>query len=187
MLALLDRAGIESLDSRVRRTAHAIVASGWRQNVCHYNAWGVQRGGWTGDWYVWGSEEENPDGSMRKTPTQEWRAFTSWRQAIADYDKRINTASSKAGYAAAAAILAAPGRENDAAFWAALGQGGYYTDKKNIHPPDFASICARVRTEFAGATPERLAEAKAWAVEALKAPAKAAGGSESKSPFPGSV
>jgi hypothetical protein len=162
MEALLTRYGIVTSDMRHRMTAHAIFASGWKQNVWHFNAWGVKRGSWKGDWYTMNTQEADASGAYYDVPGEGWRAFTSWKESITDFLNRISPTSSREGYRNAYEHLVQTGQAHDAEYWAALGVGGYYTDKA-FKPEDFANLVNRVRIELAAATPAQIAEADAWA------------------------
>lgn len=146
---ILRAAGVTSETVRRRMTAHAIVASGWRQAVWCYNAWGVKTGkSWAGDYYEMTTLEDDGTGSLYVVPNDAWRAFPSWDAAVRDYEKRINVNSSR--YGEAARILPDP-NVPDSEFWAALGRGGYYTDTQNMTPSKFGSLCARVSKELESA------------------------------------
>lgn len=163
MDALLQRCGVDDPDERVRMTAHAVIASGWRQNVWWYNAWGVKRGKWPGDYYQRDTKEENKDGELYDVPGEQWRAFGGWCDAVEDFRGRIAPESYRRGYEQAYQhLVAGPGREHDAGYWEALGNGGYYTDTK-FTPAKFAKLCDRIRRELASAKPEAFANAKLWA------------------------
>lgn len=162
MDALLQRYGITNADKRARMTAHAIFASGWKQNVWHYNAWGVKRGSWPGDWYIKGTQEADEEGDLYDVPKAEWRAFENWKQAIDDFLQRISPTSSREGYRQAAGVLSLPGAEHDADYWAGLKAGGYFTDKQ-FKPENFASLVARVRTEINGALADEIKSARDFA------------------------
>lgn len=164
MDALLKRYGIVNDDMRHRMTAHAIFASGWKQNVWHFNAWGVKRGSWKGDWYIMGTQEADDAGTLYDVPKAEWRAFTSWKESIEDFLNRISPTSDRAGYRSAYAELVQPGIEHDAAYWDALGSGGYYTDKK-FKGADFAALVKRVRSELAALPAEAKQSAQTFAGE----------------------
>jgi hypothetical protein len=154
MDGILRACGVDAEHVRRRMTAHAIVASGWRQAVWHHNAWGVKTGkSWTGDWYAMTTQEDDGSGNLYTVPNDAWRAFPNWRGAVADYQRRISPTSSR--YAAAHAALVDPVAP-DAAFWETLGAGGYYTDTQAMTPAKFASVCARVRNEVAAATPAEI-------------------------------
>jgi hypothetical protein len=168
MEALLTRYGIVTSDMRHRMTAHAIFASGWKQKVWHYNAWGVKRGSWLGDWYTMDTQEADASGAYYDVPEEGWRAFSSWRESIEDFLNRISPTSPREGYRAAYEHLVQPGKEHDALYWEALGSGGYYTDKA-FKPADFANLVIRVRLELATATPAQLVAADDWAVQHIAA------------------
>jgi hypothetical protein len=168
MDALLKRYGIVNVDQRVRMIAHAIMASGWKQKIWHFNAWGVKKGSWKGDYYIMGTQEADDAGDLYSVPKAEWRAFTSWAQAIDDFLTRISPTSEREGYRQASAHLVMEGPEHDGQYWDALGAGGYYTDKK-FKGEQFASIAKRVRTELAAATPEQVSSAHAFAAANIDA------------------
>ena len=144
MNAILVNAGVESDAARVRMIAHAIVASGWRQNVWNYNAWGVQQGSWRGPYYEMYTEEIGEDGNVHEVPDAAWRSFEGWQQAVDDFYTRINPDSQRPSYRQAYRHLMNPSRKADAVYWSALGDGNYYTaahfDKKK-----FAMLCWGVR------------------------------------------
>ena len=170
MDSLLRRIGISRTGERVRMTANAIFASGWKQNVWWFNAWGVKRGSWKGNWYTMKTLEARKDGSYYAVDNATWRAFDGWRQAVEDFQGRISPDSGRAGYREAYEHLVdetSPVELADAAYWDALGAGGYYTDKK-FKGANFASLCARVRSELESATREERANAELWAAEQVK-------------------
>ncbi len=144
MNAILVDAGVESGAARVRMIAHAIVASGWRQNVWNYNAWGVQRGSWYGPYYEMYTEEIDEDGNVHEVPDAAWRSFESWRQAVDDFYARINPDSPRPSYRQAYRHLMNPSRKADAVYWSALGDGNYYT-AQHFDKKKFAMLCWGVR------------------------------------------
>jgi len=168
MDALLRRYGIVNADQRARMTAHALFASGWKQKIWHFNAWGVKRGSWPGDYYQMNTQEADDAGNLYSVPGAEWRAFTSWKEAIDDFLTRISPTAEREGYRQASAHLVMEGPEHDAQYWDALGAGGYYTDKK-FKGENFASLAKRVRTELAAATPEQVTSAEAFAMTNIDA------------------
>jgi hypothetical protein len=163
MDALLSRYGITNADQRARMTAHAIFASGWAQKVWHFNAWGVKRGSWPDGYYQMNTKEADAAGNYYDVPGEQWRAFTSWKQAIDDFLNRISPTSERAGYKNAARHLIAGGASHDAEYWDSLGYGGYYTDKA-FDGQDFAKLVTRVRSELAKADPDQAAKASAFAL-----------------------
>jgi hypothetical protein len=165
MDSILVACGINSPAARVKMTAHAIFASGWRQNCWNYNAWGVKVGSWEGAWFSKGTQEADDSGAYYST-TAAWRAFDGWRDAVRDYTKRIGPDSWSEKYRKAAGYLPVEGSEADRQFWASLGAGGYYTDKQ-FGPDDFASLCRRVRTELNSATEVEMERARDWAAKAV--------------------
>lgn len=167
MDALLSRYGITNADQRARMTAHAIFASGWAQKVWHYNAWGVKRGSWPGDYYEMGTKEADTAGEYYDVPAEQWRAFENWKQAIDDFLTRISPTSPNPGYQTAARHLIISGAMHDAEYWDALGYGGYYTDKA-FKGPDFAKLVARVRSEISNANPDQAAKAREFALENIE-------------------
>lgn len=164
MNAILMACGIDNEPQRIKMTAHAIFASGWKQNCWHYNAWGVKIGTWKGNWYTMGTLEADQNGEYYST-TASWRAFGSWCEAVQDYLDRIGPDSWNQSYRNAWGYMQVEGAEADSQFWAALGDGGYYTDQQ-FGPDKFASLCDRVRQELASATEADLASAKDWAAVA---------------------
>jgi len=143
---ILEVEGIEEEHVRRRLTAHAIVASGWRQNVHAFNVWKVKLGKAAMDYYV-GDTVEEKDGATYTEKGTKWRAYDSFGAALSDHP-----VFSMSRYAAAKVALLDAARP-DGDYWKELGKAGYYTDTMNIHPPDFASICHRVATETANAAP----------------------------------
>jgi mannosyl-glycoprotein endo-beta-N-acetylglucosaminidase len=144
MDAILRAQGIDSFDERARMVAHAVVASGWRQNVWNYNAWGVQLGSWSGPHFTMNTTEMTPDGEyvmVRDTP---WRSFDSWKDAVDDYRSRITSKSNRVSYRKAHEHLVSASRKSDAAFWEALGEGNYYT-AANFSKKKYAVLCRAVR------------------------------------------
>ena len=144
MNAILVDAGVESDAARVRMIAHAIVASGWRQNVWNYNAWGVQQGSWRGPYYVMYTEEIGDDGKVHEVPDAAWRSFEGWQQAVDDFYARINPDSQRPSYRQAYRHLMNPSRKADAVYWSALGDGNYYT-AEHFDKKKFAMLCWGVR------------------------------------------
>lgn len=151
---ILRACGVTSEPRRIKMIAHAVVASGWKQNVWWFNAWGVKRGSWTGDYYTQDTIEEI-DGVEQPFPSEPWRAFRNWRQAVEDYQRRINPSSSSTGYAQAGALLDDDSPGSCAAFWQAAKKGRYFTGTK-FTPQMFASVCNRVRREIASASRSEL-------------------------------
>lgn len=148
--AILRLCGVGSAVVRRRLTAHAIVASGWRQNVWCYNPWGVKTGAsWTGDWYEKNTQEDDGTGTLYEVPNAAWRAFPNWSAAVRDQLERISPASGR--YAKAHAALISESRP-DSDYWRELGIAGYYTDTTNMTPEKFASVCDRVEAEVSSAT-----------------------------------
>jgi flagellum-specific peptidoglycan hydrolase FlgJ len=147
MDSILVSCGILEPHVRRRMTAHAIVASGWRQNCWNHNAWGVKTGSsWAGDFYTMDTKEDDGTGHLYDVPNDAWRSFASWREAVADFLKRISASSKR--YGAAAAALVDPARP-DEDYWAELGRAGYYTDTTNMTAQKFGSLCDRVASEVA--------------------------------------
>lgn len=148
MNAILASCGVASAVVRRRMTAHAIVASGWKQNCWCHNAWGVKTGkSWTGDWYTMTTYEDDGTGTLYVVPNDAWRAFATWAEAVADFQKRISPSSSR--YADAYAALVDESR-SDSDYWAELGEAGYYTDTTSMTPGKFKKLCDRVASETAG-------------------------------------
>ncbi|MCP4604555.1 MAG: hypothetical protein GY847_29205 [Proteobacteria bacterium] len=148
MNAILTECGVESEQVRVRMTAHAIVASGWRQNIWNYNAWGVQLGSWTGPWYIRGTIEADDDGNYYSVHDAAWRSFSDWREAVRDYRNRISPASLRESYREAYRHLIDPSNRADAAYWESLRKGRYYTDQQ-FTKARFTILCNIVRRELA--------------------------------------
>lgn len=142
---ILRNAGVLEEHVRRRITAHAIVASGWRQAVWNHNVWGVKTGkSWTGDYYTMTTQEEI-GGKMVTIPDDAWRSFPSFVAAIHDFQGRISASSGRYGQSHKALID--PARP-DSDYWAELGKAHYYTDTQNMTPPKFQSLCNRVRREL---------------------------------------
>jgi hypothetical protein len=141
---ILYERGVESRNARARMTAHAIIASGWRQNVFHHNAWGVKRGSWEGAWFLKSTNEVDYLGYDHVDYDTKWRAFESWDQAIDDYLGRITRESERPSYRKAARFLVDRDNRADADFWKALSEGNYYTGSA-FTPERFGFICYRVR------------------------------------------
>jgi hypothetical protein len=156
MDAILFECGVESAQARVRMIAHAIVASGWRQNVWNFNAWGVQLGSWDGPWFIKSTYEVNEYGDFYTVWTAAWRSFSSWQEAVEDYQRRISSGSKRDSYRTAYAYLNDPDPWADISFWSALKEGRYYTDHR-FTGRKFAVLCKRVRQElsehYAGLNP----------------------------------
>lgn len=179
MNAILEACGIAGSPQRVKMTAHAIFASGWRQNCFNYNAWGVKVGSWKGPWFSKGTQEATESGEYYSI-TAAWRAFSGWCEAVQDYTDRIGPDSWNQNYREASKFLPIPGEGADRDFWAALGAGGYYTDKQ-FGPQSFASLCSRVRSELGVASDTDLEAARNWAVDAT---GRTGGWPAGKFPFP---
>jgi hypothetical protein len=145
---ILRALGVTQEHVRRRLTAHAIVASGWRQNVHAFNVWKVKIGGWSGDYYIGDTVEENKAGATYTEHGTKWRAYSSFDAALADHP-----VFTMKRYAAAEVALLDPSRP-DADYWIELGKAGYYTDTHQIHGDDFASICRRVAHELGAAPPD---------------------------------
>lgn len=157
MDGILRSCGVTAAHVRRRMIAHAIVASGWRQNVWCYNAWGVKTGSsWAGAWYTMTTQEDDGTGTMYTVYDDKWRAFPGWKACVVDFQGRIAAASSRYGASYAALIDEA---RLDSEYWRELGIAGYYTDTTNMHPDDFASVCQRVYSELVSATPAEFAAA----------------------------
>lgn len=58
---------------------------------------GIKKNGWTGRVYVKDATEQNPDGTYRVYPLEEWRAYDSWEQSILDHNDYISTRSTDGG------------------------------------------------------------------------------------------
>jgi len=144
MSAILVQNNIIKPSVKVRMIAHAIVASGWRQNVWNYNAWGVQRGSWRGPYHILNTIEETDQGTPYQVKDAPWRAFRGWAEAVRDYHNRISADSKRPSYRQAYRHLHNPGSKADAAYWAALGEGNYYTAQK-FTAKKFAALCHGIR------------------------------------------
>jgi hypothetical protein len=147
MNTILVRNGVDDEHVRVRMIAHAIIASGWRQSVWHHNAWGVKQGSWKAEWYEMPTIEADDMGNRLVVQNERWRAFSSWEEAIADYQNRITKRSRRPSYRKAAIFLNDPHRLADAAYWEALGNGNYYTAQA-FTPTRFSLLCRYVRREL---------------------------------------
>jgi hypothetical protein len=141
---ILREHGVESRNARARMTAHAIVASGWRQSVFNHNAWGVKQGSWEGPWFLKSTNEVDYLGYDQVEYDTRWRSFESWGAAIDDYRERISRGSERPSYRRAARFLADRDNRADADFWRALSEGNYYTGSA-LTPERFGFICYRVR------------------------------------------
>jgi len=141
---ILREAGVESRTTRSRMTAHAIIASGWKQNVFHHNAWGVKRGSWSGHWFQKGTTEMNDLGFLTTVDDAKWRAFDGWRQAVDDYLSRITRESHRPAYRKAARFLHDKDYRSDDDYWKALSEGNYYTGQA-FTAEHFGFLCYRVR------------------------------------------
>ncbi|MDJ0766473.1 MAG: hypothetical protein QNJ97_26090 [Myxococcota bacterium] len=127
---ILTSHGVAQTQVRVRMIAHAIVASGWRQNIWNYNAWGVQVGSWKGPWFIMSTLEMDENGHYYTVYSAMWRAFSGWDEAIADYRERISPTSSREYYREAYKWLVDPDAWADISYWNALKEGRYYTDRR---------------------------------------------------------
>lgn len=158
MDALLSELGVSESHVRRRLTAHAIVASGWRQAIWHFNAWGVKRASWSGPWYVMPTDEEIKGETVhfKGGKVAQWRAFSGWREAFDDTIARLQRSPGRlqALYDASA---------DDSDYWKASGAAKYYTDTRNMTPERFGKLCGRVRLEIESATPDEIAAAAAFA------------------------
>lgn len=174
MDALLRRLGVED-PARTRLHALAYQASGWRQNVWHFNAWGTKRGSWPGEWYTLSTWEDDGSGNMIPVKAAEWRAFTGWAEALVDTWERLTR---HPRYAARSGVALVSRHMSDDDFFKALGLDGYYTD--TTKPPTyFSGITSKIRRELAAATPAELAAAEMWAAGAVEI----AGGEVEGAPF----
>lgn len=163
MLALLERYGIAESYVRERVTAHAILASGWKQNCFNHNAWGVKRGSWAGNYVVLSTYEEINKERI-KVEGAEWRAFDNWRSAIDDYFKRINVENNR--YSSAAKALYSRLIDCDKTFFDQLRVAGYFTDT-GMSAGEFQSIVNGIRDEWKNATPADLKSADDFAKGAI--------------------
>jgi hypothetical protein len=146
---ILREAGVESLTARSRMTAHAIIASGWKQSVFHHNAWGVKRGSWDGPWFQKSTTEMTRLGFLTTDYEAQWRAFDSWAHAIDDYLSRISRESRRPSYRKAARFLFDKDFRSDDDYWQALSEGNYYTGQ-TFTPERFGFLCYRVRQTVRG-------------------------------------
>ena len=139
--------GVESEHVRTRMIAHAIVASGWKQKVWNFNAWGVRQGSWEKDWYVMPTYEENEHGNLEYVADASWRAFTGWEEAIQDFQQRISPDSDRPSYREAYRHLVAEtvSLRTARAYWDALSDGNYYTATW-FTGEKFARLCGGVRS-----------------------------------------
>ncbi len=144
MDSILLENGVKPFEKRVRMIAHAILSSGWRQNVWHYNAWGVKKGSWDGPWYEMNTVEVDRNGRETAVIDEEWRAFSNWAESVEDYLQRITRESHRPSYREAARHLASSDRKADVRFWRSLGEGNYYTTQK-FSPGRFSALCFHVR------------------------------------------
>lgn len=138
--------GVVSETIRVHMIAHAIVASGWKQNVWNYNAWGVKQGSWEKSWYMMPTYEEDENGNDVFVEDAAWRSFENWPEAIADFQSRISADSERPAYREAYAHLTEEKFrfKTAKAYWEALGKGNYYTASK-FTGKKFARLCGGVR------------------------------------------
>ncbi|MBN2342754.1 MAG: hypothetical protein JXX29_24045 [Deltaproteobacteria bacterium] len=145
MNRILLQHGVHSKTVRVRMIAHAIVASGWKQNIWNYNAWGVKQGSWEREWYVMPTYEEDDEGNEVWVEDAAWRAFSSWEEAIQDFQERISPDSERPSYRDAYTYLTSERQyfKNSKAYWEALGAGNYYTASK-FTGEKFARLCGGV-------------------------------------------
>ena len=127
----------------MRMIAHSIVASGWRQNVWNYNAWGVQQGSWEGPFYTMNTVETDENGNDVPVEDARWRAFGGWDEAVADFRNRINPDSRRPSYRQAHNHLYSTKPGASAAYWAALGDGNYYT-ARHFSDKKFGALCKAV-------------------------------------------
>ena len=141
---ILEDNGVANPEARIKMISHAVVASGWRQNVWNYNAWGVQRGSWDGPFYEMFTVEMNDDGALVEVPDAQWRAFASWEDSVRDFNERITDTSQRPSYRQAYRHLVSDSRRSCAAYWSSLGDGNYYT-ADGFTPGKFAALCWYVR------------------------------------------
>jgi len=141
---ILIGSGVVQRQQRVRMIAHAIVASGWRQNVWNHNLWGVRRGSWEGPYFVMSTMEEDDEGNQHLVYEAEWRSFPSWEEAVADFNGRIAPDSKRPSYRQAYHHLVDPSWRADARYWEALGDGNYYT-ATHFSRKSFAMLCWAIR------------------------------------------
>lgn len=144
---ILAKHNVSSLNTRVRMIAHAIVASGWKQNVWNFNAWGVRQGSWEKSWYEMPTYEEDESGHYVFVDDASWRAFSSWDEAIDDFQQRISADSERPSYREAHRHLVTESVSFRVAkaYWEALGDGNYYT-ASNFTGEKFARLCGGVRS-----------------------------------------
>ncbi|MBN2803288.1 MAG: hypothetical protein JXR91_09355 [Deltaproteobacteria bacterium] len=146
MNSILIENGISSINMRVRMIAHAIVASGWKQKVWNYNAWGVKTGSWQRDYYIMPTIEEI-DGESVEIEEESWRSFNNWSEAVDDYKERISMDSNRPSYRKAYSFLQSEdvSVKDAIGYWEALGEGNYFTARK-FTGRNFARLCSTVRS-----------------------------------------
>jgi len=147
MNTILLENGIGSQNVRVKMIAHAIVASGWKQHVWNYNAWGVKQGSWDKNFYMMPTQELDKQSNKVVTEDATWRSFDNWKEAILDFKNRIHAGSKRPSYRKAYAHLMDEQISAKAAvdYWEALGKGNYYTATK-FTGKKFARLCTTVRS-----------------------------------------
>lgn len=133
---------------RARLIAHSSLAVGWNtdpQRCWHYNAFGVRRGSWKGDYYlrpalevINGKEVQLP---AAKSP---WRAYKSWKEAVSDLVRLLSSER----YSPALPMLINP-HSNDGEYWERMGELGWYTAPPAEAGEAFASR-ARAAREVLG-------------------------------------
>lgn len=143
MDAILRSCGVADPWVRRRLIAHSVIACGWAQLCYHFNAWKTKLGGWTGDYYVHNTEEEDKAGNIYVEKGTKWRAFTGWQQAVDDTLARAKR------YPARWAALNDPNGD-DGEYWRASKSAKYFTDTKNWPPEKFAALCRGVEKRLNG-------------------------------------
>jgi hypothetical protein len=151
MNRILKENGFDNKAMRVRMIAHAVVASGWRQNVWNYNVWGVRKGSFDGSWYEMPTYEADENGEFYKVEDAEWRSFSSFSEAIVDFTDRINPSSQRPAYRKAYRALSNRRihPKIDAEYWDNLKDGNYYT-AVHFSGKKFAMLCNTVRLLLKG-------------------------------------
>ena len=143
-----------------KMTMNMITGAGWVQSLWCYNAFAVKRGSWSGYWYGATTQEDDGTGNFYTIEGgkkgAQWRAFTSWQEAVDDYINRIDTHSR---YAPAKNLFwdesVSVGK-----WWAVMRSRGYATDTTKDDEAYADSIDRKVCRELASATPEELKHAR---------------------------
>lgn len=143
---VLRNCGVKSAVVRRRMTINAVTASGWKQNCFCYNAFGVQLGGWRGDYFVTNTFEYE-DGVKVHIEKQPWRAFDNFFHAVSDWLSRMQNYER---YEVAWKHIADES-VTDGEWWVMMGKGGYYTAPLNESWGD--SLGKRIEKTLAEAKP----------------------------------